>query len=688
VPYMQQLKQSKSIHQNEAEFEKWLQSKVNSRSSMFRVQSAGAAPYKIPVVVHVIHNGETVGTGVNISDEQILSQITVLNNDFKRMNADKVNTPAAFQSVAGSLDIEFILAKRTPEGLPTNGIVRKNGGRSSWTSTRDDNNNNIEDFKELSYWPSTDYLNIWVLNITDYLGYAQFPISNLEGLPGQSDDVAETDGVVVAYDVFGTDDAGSFQLDSRYNKGRTLTHEVGHFFGLRHIWGDNSNCTATDYVDDTPTQGNSTNNACPSGVRTDACTPSAPGIMYQNYMDYTNDACMNLFTAGQVNRMIIILEDASVPRRRSLWETSQGLVDPVCGPTPPVDVVITQLVQPGLITCSPAPEFMLEVQNMSCPTITSIKIDFTINGINQSKTFTNLSILPTQYAILNLGKVTIPEGQQNVSFSVALVNGEMDSDPTNSDTVITIARNSARDIIPLREDFNNNNLNSWTAVNPQNGFIWDVEGISQQYSARFPIQLNNEPNAVSWLASPVLNLKSLKEASLFFDLNYTWDGVSNDGLKIIQSTDCGNTYTSTDFNFIGEQLQTQSQARYFIDITDLTGFSDVRIAFVATSASGKNIYIDNIEFFIGSDPDPLQISDLFAIYRISATETSITFNLPDRYNVGFSVIDIMGRLVVEAQFPNTLNQTYTLESTIPTGMYIIRLQIGNRYFSTKVYFTQ
>src|SRR5690349_10871495 len=186
---------NKTLHpdyqQHKIEFERWLSERLTPG---YRLPGGGrrqAAPYQIPVVVHIIHNGEPMGTGANISEAQVLSQIRVLNEDFKRQNADAVNTPAAFASIAGSLDIEFILAKQDPDGLPSNGIVRVNGGRSGWTI------NDNYTLKALSYWPAEQYMNIWVCNLTDtYVGYAQHPESDLPGLENSSTNRL-TDGIVV-----------------------------------------------------------------------------------------------------------------------------------------------------------------------------------------------------------------------------------------------------------------------------------------------------------------------------------------------------------------------------------------------------------------------------------------------------------------------------------------------------------
>src|SRR5688572_11566516 len=211
---MQNLLEKKGVPQKNEEFEQWIQTKISQRKNRKTLRTQ-AGPYKIPVVFHVIHTGTPVGSDVNISDARIISQLEVLNEDFKRLNSDAGNTPAEFLSLAGSLDLEFVFAKQSPEGLPTNGIVRVNGNQPSWSSNQD------EQLKALSYWPSEDYLNIWVTNLSGgFLGYAQFPVSNLPGLEEFQDGLAPTDGVVIDYTVFGVGSS-----DPQYNLGRTTTHE-------------------------------------------------------------------------------------------------------------------------------------------------------------------------------------------------------------------------------------------------------------------------------------------------------------------------------------------------------------------------------------------------------------------------------------------------------------------------------
>jgi hypothetical protein len=233
----------------------------------------------IPVVVHVLYHNAVQ----NISNAQILSQLKVLNEDFRRMNADAANTPAPFRNVAADCRIMFCLSQIDPRGRPSTGIIRKYTSKTSFT---------LDDAVKFSAaggddaWDSKKYLNIWICNMQgNAIGYASVPGSQ-----------PDKDGIVIQYDVFGN--TGVLRPD--FNKGRTATHEVAHWMGLKHIWGDN--LCGSDGIDDTPQQSNY-NNGCPLFPRMSGCSPDANGDMFMNFMDYTNDACMNIFTQGQKSKM-------------------------------------------------------------------------------------------------------------------------------------------------------------------------------------------------------------------------------------------------------------------------------------------------------------------------------------------------------------------------------------------------
>ncbi|MBP2831137.1 zinc metalloprotease [Aquimarina sp. U1-2] len=220
----------------------------------------------IPTVVHIVYNNENE----NISDEQVRSQIQVLNEDFTKSNTDSNQVPQEFLIVATNTKIHFEL----------DSIIRVASARATW-GTNDQvkfASNGGSDVID----PSKN-LNIWVCTIGGgILGYAQFPGDN-----------AETDGIVVSPQYFGT----TGFVTAPFNKGRTTTHEVGHWLNLRHIWGD-GNCALDDFVDDTPLS-DGPNYGCPT-YPTVRCNSTD---MTMNYMDYSNDACMHMFTIGQKNRM-------------------------------------------------------------------------------------------------------------------------------------------------------------------------------------------------------------------------------------------------------------------------------------------------------------------------------------------------------------------------------------------------
>ncbi len=308
VPYSLQNRKIGVINERDVQFEQWLVEKIKFRKDLEKEKRVVAISHKIQVIVHIIHNGESVGAGTNISDEQVFSQIAVLNKDFKRQNKDAVNTPAEFQSLAGASSIEFVLAQTDPNGLPSKGINRIKGLMPEYTIEND------QELKAQSYWPAENYLNIWVCNLSDRFGYTQFPVSTLPGLENSSKSRL-TDGIVISFEVFGSTDDGNFQLHPSYVKGRTTTHEMGHFLGLRHIWGDKPDCTGDDHVDDTPIQSTETV-GCPAHPVKECPVSNPQSKMFQNFLDYTDDICMNLFTKGQIERMITVLENS--PRRASL----------------------------------------------------------------------------------------------------------------------------------------------------------------------------------------------------------------------------------------------------------------------------------------------------------------------------------------------------------------------------------
>jgi hypothetical protein len=569
-------------------FEKWIRGQINQRQS--GIAGVTAENYTIPVVVHIIHNGEPVGTGTNISDAQIQSQISVLNEDFRRLNPDAFKTPNDFTGVAGALSVEFVLAKRDPFGFASGGIVRVDGGRSVWGL----NEEGI--FKGLSFWPSEDYLNIWVVNLSGSdIGYASFPVSNL---PGMEDAINNRliDGVIIDYKAFGSKNYGNFDLDNRYNVGRTATHEVGHFLGLRHIWGDVSGCGGTDYVDDTPAQNGATFD-CPSTHPIISCNNTAK--MYQNYMDYTQDACMNLFTKKQVERMVVVMENS--PRRKSL-ATSLGSVSPVYGIECSISILTPQATAcPGTVT----PEIIL--RNLGDQPVETVKVRLTVNSVPQPEEIFSVSLIKGQSVILSFPQVQILEGESGTfAFSLLEVNGSPDELPVNNFAEI-ISTGSAFTGLPLEENFsvfpdkwtigNPDGLKSWVFSSAGNGSVslngFDYEQIGE----------------VDVLFSPVFSTLTSEALLLQFDVAYArYPGNNNESLSVYLIEDCsedfsggtliyqkqGSSLASAPDSFSSFVPSTGQWRTESVILNNFIGKPGLKLAFVFRNGYGNNIYLDEL----------------------------------------------------------------------------------------------
>lgn len=431
--YEQLLQQKYPKRATQQQFEEWLAPRVEAAKARRLTPPPGTTQVvTIPVVVHVIHSGDAVGVDENIADAQVLSQITVLNQDFRRM----VGTPGHNTNPVGAdMEIEFCLAQRDPAGIYTSGIIRYALGNDQGWEMED-----VELLKAQTQWDPSKYLNIWVVDAIyiggffELAGYAQFP--TMSGLPGLDDTglptSANTDGVVVAASCFGSEaiyPAGNY-MPGR-NMGRTASHEIGHFFGLRHIWGDESDCTGTDFCADTPVAADA-NSGCP-GPNYDSC-PSSPGFdMIENYMDYTDDSCQNIFTQNQKDRMQAVL--ANSPRRVSLI-TSDGCMP---GITYDNDGSLNiQGINPGCETAF-APQVVL--RNAGNNTLVSATINYSIDDEPQSTYNWSGSLANGVETTIQLPEMTAASGDHTFNVSIATVNGVEDEAPSNDtkSQVFTIA---------------------------------------------------------------------------------------------------------------------------------------------------------------------------------------------------------------------------------------------------------
>ena len=308
-------------------------------------QQADQTVYRIPVVVHVVHNNASSQVGGanngNISEEQIRSQIDVLNEDYRRKAGTRGYNQA--DSIAADAGIEFYLATTDPNGQLTTGITRHYyAQKSSFDVFSDD-----VLLSQIAYWPSDRYLNIWVTKVTTYLGYTQFPTvaDTLKGLPATANEL--TDGSIIDYRYFGRQ-TGTV-TSSTYALGRTATHEIGHWLGLIHPNGDGDGC-AEDYVADTPPTRNLNQTTQCRQTYSDCVAGRTTRDLIEDYMDYSPDACMHMFTAGQVARMRAVLQLS--PRRAKLLRSAES-------PLPATETLTINLY-PNPTTTNPSVDVQLK----------------------------------------------------------------------------------------------------------------------------------------------------------------------------------------------------------------------------------------------------------------------------------------------------------------------------------------
>jgi len=312
----------RKIHPNaetDVQFENWLGKKIQAR----KAQRVISSNYIIPIIFHVISNGEAEAATTVSGDLLPNISAAIINEQMVQLNKDYANLSGSPYSVSANTGIQFVLAKTDNNGntLAEPGIDRINISTKGWTdyTTNGWDHNYIDGtVKPNSIWNPNNYYNVWVIPkisnnspIKTLLGYATFPSSStLSGLDGDNGETNTTAGVVVQTGTIGSIFT-PFKCISSFGKGKTLSHETGHFFGLRHIWGD-SNC-GTDYCDDTPVHF-TYNAGTPAHPKPNSC--GTQDEMFENYMDYTDDVDLNTFTANQVDRMQTVMTNS--PRRISL----------------------------------------------------------------------------------------------------------------------------------------------------------------------------------------------------------------------------------------------------------------------------------------------------------------------------------------------------------------------------------
>ncbi|WP_343636461.1 PKD domain-containing protein [Fluviicola sp.] len=616
------------------QFEQWIQSEMAANMASGKIIGG---VYQIPVVVHVIHNGEAVGTASNVSYAAIQSQIDVLNEDFRRIfGSNGYNT----NPLGADTQIEFCLSKRRPDGSAypngEDGVNRINRNTAGFTAPPYSQTYVENTIKAYSYnnntpavvgtyargWDPAKYMNIWLCNLGNgLLGYAQFPQSPLGGM-GCGSPVNGTDGVVFLYSSIGKSSVTGFP--GPYNEGRTATHEIGHWLGLRHIWGDGG-CTVDDYCNDTP-EAAAANYGCPT---INSCTnaPDPGNDMVENYMDYTDDACMNIFTNDQKQRMRAVLEGS--PLRLSLINSD------ACTPPNPSDASVTDVFAPVGDNCAGPITPSVQLKNRGSNNLTSATISYKVdNGTAVTYSWTG-NLAPNSTATVALPAFTAPLGVHSFRAYSTLPNGIADPytvyDTSGIDFVVSngIMPNYTQDFeaqsfppdVRWRVDNVNGDCYKWTPASGMSSTGTFINNI-----AELPF-FGDGSTSNEDLYTPVFLLPcNATAATLKFDVAYRKRvAASNDQLIVQISTDCGATWTNV-YSKSGNvspylwQNSTLLATEYYptvatdwrtetISLMSYVGTTskNLMFRFRGVSNNGNNIFIDNVKFE-GTTPGEINVT--------------------------------------------------------------------------------
>ena len=602
--------QDPSLRERMQHIERETQQWINSQKG---AANRSAVVITIPVVVHVVYNT----TAQNISDAQINSQIAVLNADFRKLNSDISLLPSVFGPLAADCEIQFCLAQRDPSGNPTNGIVRRSTTVTSFSS-----NNNIKYTSSggSNAWPSSSYLNMWVGNLSSgLLGYAQFPGG-----------AAATDGVVINFTAFGTTGTAAFP----FNKGRTATHEIGHWLNLRHIWGDAS--CGDDQVSDTPTQQTS-NYGCPAFPKV-TCNNGPNGDLHMNYMDYTDDACMYMFTTGQKSRMLAVLNGTRVS-----LQTSQGCVPPATGTCgTPFNLTATTTTSSASLSWSAisgAASYNIQYRLSSATTWTT-----TTSAIN-SLTLSNLSA-NTGYTY----QVQAVCSASTSSYSTAATFTTGSTTPACSDVYETNESRSQAKTIALNTDIT-------ARIGSSTDKDW-FKFTTTSSAPRIKIVLDNLP------ADYDIRLYTSNGSQLAIS---QLSGTSAE--TIIRNATAGASYTLQVYGYNGAFNATSC---YRLRVN--TSSTNFRLG-TETSANGDNPVAEKAE----------GIRDLLLYPNPVSEDLTISYQISEVMPVKADIIDMLGKTVqtFNVESVDGFNKSDFSTVNLFNGIYFLRLQYGEEIITRK-----
>jgi hypothetical protein len=636
------------FEQRRAQFNKSIESGYfRNRGQAVRLEGG---VYAIPVVVHIVLPDPSV-----VTDKQVLAQLDTLNKAFAGTNGDASKIPSYFQSLAGKSIFQFCLAQRTPEGLPATGIHRVSTNRNSFSI-------NTEGVKYTSLggtdsWDSQSYLNIWITALSDgILGYSSFP----------GDEEPAEQGVVIDYRAL---PGGIFD---QYDNGKTLVHETGHFFNLYHIWGDdNGTCRGSDFVDDTPPQANSTS-TCSSGRVFDNCTSAGDGIMYQNYMDYTGDDCLIMFTNEQVSRM----EAAASTYFTSLLNSNA--CEPVILNTN--DAAIVNVEAPEKRLCVPDFSPQVTIKNAGENTLKSLKVQMVLDNRDPVTVTWTGNLAYSSTASVAFENIAVEQGAHTIEFILSSPNGNTDENSKNDTLSKQFQYYLA--VNELSEGFEQPTFapRAWDIVSADSNFSWKRSTeIAASGNAAASLEGPASGSAVSLLRLPELNLQNIDSAWLSFSVTS-----SADTFELMLSRDCGQTYTSL-YEISGGSLRTTTAwLKDSVNLTPYIGQGNILLAFKAATSESGNVFLDDISLRKVVVNPNLKTSGFLVTPNPASGLINIQFYPQPTGLKAIRLFNSSGQLVRNVQVSQQYS-LYTMDvSSLSSGVYILSVVFADRIIQRRI----
>jgi hypothetical protein len=629
--------------------------------------------YSIPVVFHVVLQDTNF-----ITDADIQAQLDTLNHDFAGSNGDSSKIPVWFKGLFGKSGLQFCLARRTPDGLPFSGIDRVSTFRSGFSISNEGVKQTA--FGGVDGWDPDQYLNIWICSLAGgILGYSSFPDDGEKSLQG----------VVIDYRAI---PGGSL---STYNEGKTLTHETGHFFNLYHIWGDdNGSCSGTDYVDDTPNQANSSN-ICGNNKLFDGCTIAGDGIMYQNYMDYTADECLVMFTNEQVLRM-----EATAATYYSKLLTSNACQPVVMNHN---DATLKQIVSPEQRICAEEFTPAIVVRNSGVDTLRSLRIAVSVDGIEVENTSWTGALAYYETANVFLNTVATSEGKHQLQIKISRPNGQADANNDDDSATLTFQYYSPLDAID--EGFESAfPAPGWDVLNYAVSYTWKkVDGVAATGNGSVMLEaFGKSIGGRDDLRLREIQIPEVDSAFLSFHVAASENVVStfrsdrSDTLEILVSKDCGATFTSL-YKKWGSALNTDADPSdtYFVpdvnewrkDSIDLAAFINsgkILVAFRGATSPHNNIYLDNIRLRKVIVNPNLKRSGFLVTPNPARDVLTVQFYPPPANLRAIELYSVTGQKVREVNA--SANGTfYPINvASLPAGTYVLVARFTNKMIERKI----